>query len=48
MKVALLGAGVIGITTARYLAPRGAEVVVLARQCEPGMETSYPKAGELN
>jgi D-amino-acid dehydrogenase len=48
MKVVVLGAGVIGVTTAWYLARRGAEVVVLDRQREPGMETSYANAGELS
>lgn len=48
MKVVVLGAGVIGVTTAWYLARRGAEVVVIDRQREPGMETSYANAGELS
>lgn len=48
MKVIVLGAGVIGVTTAYYLARQGAEVVVIDRQREPGMETSYANAGELS
>ena len=48
MKVAVMGAGVIGVTTAYYLARQGAEVVVLDRQPGPGMETSYANAGELS
>lgn len=48
MKVIVLGAGVIGVTTAWYLAKSGAEVLVLDRQREPGMETSYANAGELS
>ncbi len=48
MKVVVLGAGVIGVTTAWYLARRGAEVVVLDRQTGPGLETSYANAGELS
>lgn len=48
MKVVVLGAGVIGVTTAYYLARQGAEVVVVDRQREPGMETSYANAGELS
>ncbi len=48
MKVVVLGAGVIGVTTAYYLARQGAEVLVLDRQREPGMETSYANAGELS
>tara|TARA_R110002020_G_scaffold177219_4_gene369994 strand:- start:1922 stop:3163 length:1242 start_codon:yes stop_codon:yes gene_type:complete len=43
-----MGAGVIGVTTAYYLAKGGAEVVVLDRQNGPGLETSYANAGELS
>ena len=46
MKVIVLGAGVIGVTTAYYLAKAGAEVRVLDRQPGPGMETSFANAGE--
>ena len=48
MKVVVMGAGVIGVTTAYYLAKQGAEVVVLDRQAGPGLETSYANAGELS
>lgn len=48
MRVVILGAGVIGVTTAYYLARLGAEVEVLDRQREPGMETSFANAGELS
>ena len=48
MKVIVLGAGVIGVTTAYYLARAGAEVRVLDRQPGPGMETSFANAGELS
>ncbi|MBB3064266.1 D-amino acid dehydrogenase [Limibacillus halophilus] len=48
MKVIVLGAGVVGVTTAYYLAKQGAEVLVLDRQAAPGMETSYANAGELS
>jgi D-amino-acid dehydrogenase len=48
MKVIVMGAGVIGVTTAWYLARAGAEVVVLDRQTGPGLETSYANAGELS
>jgi D-amino-acid dehydrogenase len=48
MKVIVLGAGVIGVTTAWYLARQGAEVLVLDRQPGPGMETSFANAGELS
>jgi D-amino-acid dehydrogenase len=48
VKVIVLGAGVIGVTTAYYLAKHGAEVRVLDRQTGPGMETSFANAGELS
>ena len=48
MKVVVMGAGVIGVTTAYYLAKGGAEVTVLDRQAGPGLETSYANAGELS
>ncbi len=48
MKVIVLGAGVIGVTTAWYLARAGAEVRVLDRQPGPGLETSFANAGELS
>jgi len=48
VKVIVLGAGVIGVTTAWYLARGGAEVRVLDRQPGPGMETSFANAGELS
>lgn len=48
MKVIVLGAGVVGVTTAWYLARAGAEVRVLDRQPGPGMETSFANAGELS
>ncbi|MAY33054.1 MAG: D-amino acid dehydrogenase small subunit [Rhodovulum sp.] len=48
MKVVVMGAGVIGVTTAYYLAKGGAEVTVLDRQSGPGLETSYANAGELS
>lgn len=48
MRVVVLGAGIIGVTTAYYLTQRGAEVSVLDRQAGPGMETSFANAGELS
>jgi D-amino-acid dehydrogenase len=48
MKVLILGAGVIGTTTAYYLAKAGHEVTVLDRQSGAGLETSYANAGELS
>lgn len=48
MKVIVLGAGVIGVTTAYYLARAGAEVVVIDREAGPGLGASYANAGELS
>ena len=48
MKVAVLGAGVIGITTAYYLHKAGHDVTVIERNIEAGMETSYANGGQLS
>src|SRR5690625_2806570 len=48
MRVLVLGAGVIGVTTAYYLAKQGHEVTVLDREPEPGMETSFANAGQIS
>ncbi|GIK50043.1 MAG: D-amino acid dehydrogenase [Alphaproteobacteria bacterium] len=48
MKIAVLGAGVIGIASAYYLARAGHEVIVLDRQDGPGLETSFANAGEVS
>lgn len=48
MKVLVLGSGVIGVTTAYYLARSGHQVTVLDRQSGPGMETSFANAGEIS
>jgi D-amino-acid dehydrogenase len=48
MKVLVLGAGVIGVTTSYYLAKAGCEVTVLDRQPGPGLETSFSNAGEIS
>jgi D-amino-acid dehydrogenase len=45
MKVLVLGAGVIGTTTAYYLHKAGHEVVVVDRQPGAGLETSFANAG---
>lgn len=47
MHVVILGAGVIGVTTAYYLARQGHQVTVLERQPGVGLETSYANAGEV-
>ncbi len=48
MKVLVLGGGVIGTTTAYYLARSGAEVTVLDRQEGVGQETSFGNAGQVS
>ncbi len=45
MRIVVLGGGVIGVTTAYYLAADGHEVVVLDRQKAVGQETSFANAG---
>ena len=41
MRIIVLGAGLIGVLTAWYLAEDGHEVVVVDRQPEVGLETSF-------
>ncbi|HYF19949.1 MAG TPA: D-amino acid dehydrogenase [Ramlibacter sp.] len=48
MKVIVLGAGVVGVTTAWYLARAGAEVTVLDREGAPALETSFANAGQVS
>jgi len=48
MKILILGSGVIGTTSAYYLARSGHEVTVVDRQPGPGLETSFGNAGELS
>jgi D-amino-acid dehydrogenase len=48
VKVLVLGAGVIGVTSAWYLAQAGHEVLVTDRQSQPGMETSYANGGQIS
>ena len=47
MKVAVLGAGVVGVASAWYLHEAGHEVVVLDRQPAAGMETSFANGGQI-
>lgn len=48
MKIVVLGSGVIGVTTAYYLAHAGHEVTVVDRQAGPALETSFANAGEVS
>jgi D-amino-acid dehydrogenase len=47
MHVVVLGAGLLGVTTAHYLAREGHQVTVIDRQKEPARETSFANAGLL-
>ena len=48
MKVLVLGGGVIGVSTAYYLARAGADVTVLERQPGVALETSFANAGQVS
>jgi len=47
MRVIVLGAGVIGTTSAYYLAKAGHEVTVVERRDGPALETSFANAGGI-
>ncbi|MBV8272346.1 MAG: D-amino acid dehydrogenase [Cupriavidus sp.] len=48
MRVAIVGAGVVGMTTAWRLANEGHEVTVVERHDGPGEETSFANGGQLS
>jgi D-amino-acid dehydrogenase len=48
MRVVVLGSGVIGVTTAWFLAKQGHEVTVVDRQPGPALETSFANAGQVS
>jgi D-amino-acid dehydrogenase len=48
MHVIVVGGGVIGVTTAWYLARRGAKVTLIDRQSGPALETSFANAGQIS
>jgi D-amino-acid dehydrogenase len=48
MRVIVLGAGVIGVTSAFQLAKAGHEVTVIDRKDGPALETSFANAGEVS
>lgn len=46
--VVVLGAGIIGITSAYYLNRAGHQVTVIERNAQAGLETSYANGGQLS
>ena len=48
MKIAVLGGGIIGVTTAWFLVRDGHEVTVIDRQDTPAAETSFANAGFIS
>lgn len=48
MRVLVLGSGVVGVTTAYYLAKAGHDVTVIDRQPGPALETSFANAGQIS
>lgn len=48
MKVIVLGSGIVGTTSAWYLAQAGHEVVVVDRETDAALETSYANAGQIS
>ncbi len=48
MKVLVLGAGVIGVTTAWFLNKSGHDVTVIDRQSGAGLETSFANGGQIS
>jgi D-amino-acid dehydrogenase len=48
MRIVVLGSGIVGTSTAYFLAEAGHEVVVVDRQEGPALETSFANAGEVS
>jgi D-amino-acid dehydrogenase len=48
MRVTVLGAGVVGVTAAWYLAADGHEVTVVDRRDGPALETSFANGGQIS
>ncbi len=48
MRVLILGSGIIGTTSAYYLAKQGHDVTVIDRQNSVALETSHANAGQLS
>ncbi|MFZ1196863.1 MAG: FAD-dependent oxidoreductase, partial [Pseudolabrys sp.] len=48
MHVVVMGAGVVGVTTAWYLRQQGHDVTVVDRQAKPAAETSHANGGQIS
>ena len=48
MRVVVLGAGIIGVSTAWHLLQRGHEVTLVDRQPDAGLETSFGNAAQIS
>jgi D-amino-acid dehydrogenase len=48
MKITVLGAGIMGVSTAWHLAQRGHEVTVVDRQANAALETSFANAAQIS
>jgi D-amino-acid dehydrogenase len=48
LKVIVLGAGVIGVSSAWYLSKLGQDVVVVDRQPAAGLETSFANGAQVS
>lgn len=48
MKVVVLGAGIIGVSTAWHLLQRGHEVTIVDRQPDAALETSFANAAQIS
>lgn len=48
MRIVVLGAGVVGVAAAWYLAADGHEVAVVDRQPGPALETSFANGGQIS
>ncbi len=48
MRVIVLGAGLLGVTSAYYLHQLGHEVTVIDRQASPAAETSFANGGQIS
>ncbi len=48
MKVLILGAGVVGVSSAWYLSQAGHEVTVIDRQSAAALETSFANGGQIS